>query len=174
MTIRGPDSRDFMPDDRTRDSNITGALAVVAAIVCVGIGIWIYDRSAYTTATCTADVDIEFEVVDALTQLPISGAQIDIEIKREYLVVRQTNPDGKADAHLTGALGERRSSRLGFTNTVTIYPPKSWTRVTAEGYWPTLAASPVFDARSITRFGGSDEPMRFRTRYELKKDAAGK
>jgi hypothetical protein len=170
-----------MSDDRTYERNITGMLAVAAVvIVAAGTGLWLYDRSEFTTSLGQEEVDVEFEIVEAGTHTPVSGAVV--AIWQNLGGLQYASPESLLEADAAGkvvwlcttATKDVYRSRLEFTTGSTVYAPLRIVSVTAEGYLTAAPAPPVCDVQSITRSGASCEKLRFRTRIELMKDPDAK
>jgi hypothetical protein len=162
-----------MSNEKDKQSSVVSVLAVIAVIVLVGLGVWAYDRGVSVAGVGSADLDIEFSVVDSNTRSPIPDARIEIQqrhggLQAENLALR-TDGAGKAHRDCPESTVLSRESGLCFTNTRTVLPPEIAMRVSADGYepreWGSLGIEFGKDATSV-EVDGKD---RFPVRIEMRK-----
>jgi hypothetical protein len=164
-----------MSNERDSQPIVVSVLAIAAILVLAGLGVWAYDRSVVTIGDGTADLDVEFSVVDSATQAPIGDAKI--EIQRVHYGVNppfnnlliRTDPSGKSHYDCPSSASGNRESALGFTCTYTVLPPEIAMRVSADGYEPREWGSIGVDFGKGVRSIEIDGTNRFPVRIEMRK-----
>jgi hypothetical protein len=91
----------------------------------------------------SADLEVRFAICDAIAEMPIPGAQIEVrseggfyEEQDKQVFVLTAGPDGLAKKECRSSMCFGTASGLGFTNTFVVHLPWWRFRVVAHGYHP--------------------------------------
>jgi hypothetical protein len=117
---------------------------LLLVVLSVPLLVWGCDRIQTIYWVGSTDLEVEFVVTDAISGLPLSGAQIEVKSEggfyeqrdeREFTLV--ADPDGIARKECRNSMCFGTQSGLRFTDTYVVHLPCWLFRVTAPNYEPS-------------------------------------